>query len=151
MTGMMLPRRFAAVLLMMAGLIGPASAEPPKTHHVAFQVDVADAAVMNMTLNNIGNMYDYYRDRSEAVDIEVVAFGPGLAMLRDDISPVKQRLAAFHAAYPTLVFSACENSRRAASQAEGHEIALVPEAHPVPAGVVRLSELQEQGYTYLRP
>jgi uncharacterized protein len=34
---------------------------------------------------------------------------------------------------------------------EGHPIAIVPEARVVPAGVVRLTELQEQGWSYIRP
>jgi intracellular sulfur oxidation DsrE/DsrF family protein len=104
-----------------------------------------------MSLNNIRAIYSAYKDRHEPVDVELVAFGPGLAMLRDDISPVKQRLAEAHQSYPTLVFSACENSRQAAMKAEGKDIAIVPEARLVPAGVVRLSELQEQGFTYIRP
>ena len=35
--------------------------------------------------------------------------------------------------------------------AAGHEIALMDEARLVPSGVVRLIELQEQGYAYIRP
>ena len=141
-----------AGMFAVAGLLSPAAdAADAKTHRIAIQVDVADPAVMNMVLNNINAIYAYYRPRDETVDIELVAFGPGLLMLRDDTSPVKARIAAAHAAHPTLVFSACENSRRAVSAAEGKEVSIVPEARPVPAGVVRLSELQEQGYTYLRP
>ena len=34
---------------------------------------------------------------------------------------------------------------------EGKEITLIDEARMVPAGVVRLMELQEQGYSYVRP
>jgi hypothetical protein len=34
---------------------------------------------------------------------------------------------------------------------EGHPIVIVPEARVVPAGVVRLVELQEQGYVYIKP
>jgi hypothetical protein len=34
---------------------------------------------------------------------------------------------------------------------EGPTIALVPEATVVPSGVVRLMELQEQGFSYVRP
>ena len=34
---------------------------------------------------------------------------------------------------------------------EGHPIPIVPEAKVVTAGVVRLTELQEQGWTYIRP
>ena len=34
---------------------------------------------------------------------------------------------------------------------EGHPIAIVPEASVVPSGVVRLTELEESGWSYLRP
>ena len=34
---------------------------------------------------------------------------------------------------------------------EGHEITIIPQAHLVPAGVVRIMELEEQGYSYVRP
>jgi intracellular sulfur oxidation DsrE/DsrF family protein len=130
----------------------PAHAQTaPREHRVAFQVDDGDDDLMNQVLNNIGSMYSYYQGRGEKLTIELVAFGSGLKMLRDDISPVKPRLAAMHAQYPTLVFSACANSLRAASRSEGKEIKIVPEAGIVPSGVVRLSELQEQGWTYLRP
>ena len=140
-------------VLALAVSVGsqPRAADAPKSHHVAVQIDVADPAVMTLALNNIGAMYAYYQNAGEPVDIEIVAFGPGLAMLRDDISPVKDRLATFHTAHPGLVLSACENTRRSASRAEGKEVPIVSEAHSVPSGVVRLTELQEQGYSYLRP
>ena len=127
------------------------SVASPRAHHVAFQVDEAGADRMNQVLNNIDSMYAAYQEHDEPVEIELVAFGPGLAMLRDDASPVKPRLAAERAAHPALVLSACENTRRAMSRAEGKEIALVAEARPVPSGVVRLTQLQEAGWTYLRP
>ncbi len=36
-------------------------------------------------------------------------------------------------------------------KAAGHEITLLDEAEVVPSGVVRLIELQEEGYAYVRP
>ena len=123
----------------------------PKQHRVVFQVDGDKADVMNEALNNITNMYSYYESRGEPLSVELVAFGHGITMLREDISPVKPRLTAMHAKYPSLVFSACANSIHAASHSEGKDIPIVPEAGIVPSGVVRLSELQEQGWTYIRP
>jgi hypothetical protein len=34
---------------------------------------------------------------------------------------------------------------------EGHAVKIVSEARMVPAGVVRLTELQEEGWSYIRP
>ena len=49
---------------------------PPATHKVAIQVNQNDRAVMDLALNNAKNVIDYYRDKGEAVAIEIVTFGP---------------------------------------------------------------------------
>jgi hypothetical protein len=82
--------------------------------------------------------------------IELVAYGPGLNMLRADTSPVKDRLVSVKQSIPDVVFSACNNTLTAMEKAEGHPIAIVPQAGLVPAGVVRLIELQEAGYAYVK-
>jgi intracellular sulfur oxidation DsrE/DsrF family protein len=74
-------------------------------------------------------------------------------MLRADISPVKAGVAATRQKYPFVVFSACQHSRAGMAAAEHktvQEIPELPEASDVPAGVVRLAELQEQHFSYIR-
>jgi len=39
---------------------------------------------MNLALNNVSNVTEHYRELGQKVEIEVVAFGPGLYMVRDD-------------------------------------------------------------------
>ena len=125
----------------------PALVHPP--HHVVIQVSQNDPAVMNMALNNAENLTKYYRDKGEQIDIEVVAYGPGLHMLRSDTSPVKVRLGVL--AMDNMTFSACGNTLNGQAKQEGKEISLVPEARIVPAGIARIMELQEQHWTYVRP
>jgi len=67
---------------------------------VAVQVDVNDPAVMNLVLNNVSNVAQHYREVGEEVNIEVVAFGPGLHMSRDDTSPVKARIKSMAETMP---------------------------------------------------
>ncbi len=124
-----------------------------KVHHIAFQIDKNDKALMNLVLNNVANMMQYYQDHGETADIEVVAYGPGLMMLRDDKSPVKGRLATLKkVAFPSkLTFSACHNTMMGMEKKEGHPIKIVSEARVVPGGVVRLTQLQEEGWAYIRP
>jgi uncharacterized protein len=140
-----------ATLLSLA--FATSAAAETKPHRVAIQVDQNDPQVMNMALNNATNVIKYYRDKNEDVDIEIVAFGPGLHMLRADTSPVQDRVRRLKdEVFPgTVRFSACNNTRQGMETAEGHTIPLVPEATLVPAGVVRLMELQEQGWSYVRP
>jgi intracellular sulfur oxidation DsrE/DsrF family protein len=120
-------------------------------HRLAVQVDVNDPAVMNLALNNVSNVAQHYSEIGHQVEIEVVAFGPGLHMLRDDTSPVKARIKSMSETMPQLAFSACGNTRENMTRAEAKDIPLICEAKVVKAGVVRLMELQERGWSYLRP
>ena len=120
-------------------------------HRLAVQVDVNDPAVMNLALNNVSNAAQHYSELGQKVEIELVAFGPGLYMLRDDTSPVKARIKSMSEAMPNLTFSACGNTRENMTRAEAKDIPIISQAKVVNAGVVRLMELQERGWSYLRP
>jgi intracellular sulfur oxidation DsrE/DsrF family protein len=122
-----------------------------KTHYVAIHVNENDPATMNMALNNAENVNSYYTAQGDSVVIEMVAYGPGLNMLIPGKSPVEQRVSAMSLEMPNLTFAACENTHRKMSEKAGKEIALMEEANMVPSGVVRLIELQENGFSYIRP
>lgn len=142
----------AAVLALLCGAITPATAVfAAEAHRVAIHIDENDPNRMNMALNNAQNIDAYYKSKGEAVQIEIVAYGPGLHMLLNDSSPVKARVELMSLALDNLSFSACGNTHRRMSEKEGKDLALMPEATKVPSGVVRLMELQEQGWSYLRP
>jgi uncharacterized protein len=122
-----------------------------KVHRLVLQVNTNDPAMMNLALNNATNVEQYYKTRGEKVEIEVVTFGPGLHMLRDDTSPVKDRIKAIAEKMPSISFKACGNTQENMHKAENKEIPLVSQATLVKSGVVRVMELQEQGWTYVRP
>lgn len=134
-----------------AKMTTPIVAKQTEQHRLAVQVDVNDPAVMNLALNNVSNAFQHYKDLGQKVHIEVVTFGPGLHMLRDDTSPVKARIKSMSEAMPELVFLACGNTRENMTKAEAKEIPIISEAKVTKSGVVRLIELQEQGWSYLRP
>ena len=120
-------------------------------HRLVIHVDVNDPAVMNLALNNASNVAQYYSDLNQKVELEVVAYGPGLLMLRDDTSPVKGRIKAMSETTPGLTFSACGNTRENMTKNEGKDVPIISQAKITKSGVVRLMELQEQGWSYLRP
>jgi len=122
-----------------------------KAHRLILQVNTNDPAMMNLSLNNATNVSQYYKDLGEKVSIEVVTFGPGLHMLRDDTSPVKARIEVLALSSTEISFKACGNTRENMSKVEGKEIPLISEAKIVKSGVVRVMELQEQGWTYVKP
>jgi intracellular sulfur oxidation DsrE/DsrF family protein len=122
-----------------------------QAHRLILQVNSNEPAMMNLALNNASNVVQYYKDLGEKVSIEVVTFGPGLHMLRDDTSPVKARIETLALSSPEISFKACGNTRENMSKAEGKEISLISQANIVKSGVVRVMELQEHGWTYVKP
>src|SRR5471032_2175784 len=146
-------RHLATIALLSIAFASASPAADGKPHHVAIQVDQNDPQIMNMVLNNATNVIEYYRAKNEDVDLDIVAYGPGLHMLRTDTSPVKDRIKRLKdMVFPGKIqFSACNNTKQGMEKAEGHAISIVPDAIIVPSGVVRLMELQEQGWSYVRP
>ena len=144
----------AALIAVAAGLCALSTAHADNIkHRIVIQVDQNDPEVMNLALNNARNVIDAYRAKNEDVNVEVVAYGPGLNMLRDDTSPVKDRIKELaEVSFPSnITFSACNNTKQGMEKREGHPITIIPQAHLVPAGIVRIMELEEQGYSYVKP
>ena len=159
-------RTSAAVLIALLIAAPPSAAQvkkqpaaqilkPPavdkKLHRLVLQVNTNEPATMNLALNNATNVAQYYKDLGEKVAIEVVTYGPGLHMLRDDTSPVKARIKAIKESTPEISFKACGNTQENMHKVENKEIPIIPEATVVKSGVVRVMELQEQGWTYVKP
>jgi uncharacterized protein len=145
----------AIAAMAIAPLFGRRAAAAPdndrKQHKLAIHVDQNDPAVMRLALGNARNAHEAYASRGDDVAIEIVCYSQGLHMLRDDTSPVKDDIRATRTKVPQLAFSACSNTRRAMEKTEGKTITLIDEAVMVPAGVVRLVDLQEQGFAYVKP
>ena len=74
-------------------------------------------------------------------------------MLRADTSPVKDRIKQMASGNPAskIIFAACNNTKQGMEKREGHALTMIPQATIVPSGVVRIVQLQEQGWTYVRP
>ena len=144
-----------AAITLAAGLAGfaatpaaLAAGEKAMTHAV-LQVSDNDPVKWNLALNNAQNMQEALG--KDKVTIEIVAYGPGITMLRSDNSPVKDRIAETKTAIPGMTLSMCGNAKAGAEKREGHEIIPLPGVQVVPAGIVRIMELEEQDYSYVRP
>jgi intracellular sulfur oxidation DsrE/DsrF family protein len=146
-------RRLVSAILMSMTLASASFAADGKSHHLALHIDQNDPVVMNQTLNNATNVIEYFRGKNEDVDVDIVAYGPGLHMLRADTSPVQDRIRRLKdMVFPGKIqFSACNVTKQGMEKTEGHAISILPDATVVPSGVVHLMELQEQGWSYVRP
>ena len=110
---------------------------------VVIQVSDNDPAKWNLALNNANNIQTDLG--APNVDIEIVAYGPGIGMLKMD-SPVGGRIDEASAAGVKVL--ACENTMR------GQKLTRTDMLNGigyVPAGVVELMTRQQQGWAYIRP
>lgn len=149
----MLSRRTTLALIATLPLAFPASAlaDHKTAHHLALQVSDNSPEKMNAALNVAANVSRYYDARGEEIEVEIVAFNAGLHMLRADTSPVKERIAGFRKSMTNVGFKACRNTMDTMAKMEGKPVSLLPDIDIVEAGVTRLIELSEHGWTVVRP
>jgi len=148
-----MPRFLVSVLIIgFAMVVGaPHALAVDTVHRVVMHLDDNDPERMNLVLNNAANVSKYYQEQGEEVEIEIVAYGPGLHMLRADTSPVKERIMGFPDNFDTVTFRACGNTHSKMSAKAGKEVELLPQATMVPSGVIHLIQRQEEGWAYVRP
>jgi len=139
---------FLATLLFLGltfGAITNASAET-KHHKVVIQVSTNDEKTQKIAMNNAVNLQKLYG--MDNVEIEIVAYGPGLKMLTAK-SKYASRVQSL--AMQDIVFSACMNTMNKMKKKSGHLPKLAEGVGTVTAGVSRIIELQEEGFSYVRP
>ena len=123
---------------------------PAVTHKVAIQVSQNDKNLMDLALNNTKNVIDYYKAKGETVAVEIVTYRPACTCCARN-QPGEGPHRAMSLENPNIKFIACANTQANQSKAEGKPVTLISEAKVMPSGVVRLIELQKQGYAYIRP
>ena len=115
-------------------------------HKVVIQVSTDEVRTQNIAMNNAVNLQKALGQ--DNVAIEIVAYGPGLTMLTPK-SKASKRVPSL--ALQDITFSACGNTKAKMTKKSGKEVKLVEGVQVVPAGVLRIIELQAAGYAYVRP
>jgi uncharacterized protein len=141
----MKPTALFATLLLAAAVLSPIAAHAQKAERqrVVFQVSDNDPAKWNLALNNAQNVQaDLGKDN---VDIEIVAYGPGLNMLKAN-SKVAPRLA--QALDSSIGLMACENTMRKTKTTKADMYSGISY---VKAGVTHIMKRQQEGWAYVRP
>ena len=138
----------ALVCLGLSSQLWAAPAEKPFAEKkVVLQISDDDASKQTLVLNVASNLIKYYGP--DRVDVEVVAFGPGLRLLFADNSN-SGRIDNL-AENSGVRFSACMNTMKKVTQTLGYEPKLDANAGHVDAGVVRILELIGEGYVLIKP
>src|SRR5512139_2096274 len=129
--------------VMLGALALPATGLAADKGKLVVQVSDSNPATWNLALNNVKNVQkDLGKDN---VEVEIVAYGPGIGMLKAD-SEVASRVG--EAVDSGVKVVACENTMRGQKLSKDDMNAKIGY---VPAGVVEIMQLQQKGYAYLRP
>lgn len=116
-------------------------------HKIVFQISSANPVTQHLVLNNAVNIKKHWGDD---VDVVVVAYGPGLKLfIPNKKNKEAGRVASL--AESGISFDACHNTMLAIKKKTGHLPKLIKGVKIVPAGVARITELEEKGYSYIRP
>jgi intracellular sulfur oxidation DsrE/DsrF family protein len=139
--------------LMLAVVCSVARAQPAllpdkpfAEHRIALQLSDNDPKKQNLVISIANNLLKFYDP--DKVAIEVVAFGPGIDLLRADNANRKmvESLVA-----QGVRFDVCLNTVETIERETGQRPDIIPVATPVPVGVGQILSLTENGYTLVRP
>jgi len=134
--------KFVAFLIFF-GLSQHAFSED--THKLVIQISSNDILAQKTALSNIVNIQKHYG--MDNVEIELVAFGPGYRMLTPQ-SPLASRISSL--AMQDVTFTACMNTLITIKEQTGIMPKLIEGVTTTQAGIARIIELQEHGYSYVK-
>ncbi len=89
------------------------------------------------------------RDDNRFLRIEVVASGPGLGALREDVSPVASEIHALRSQFPNIKFVACGKTRQRIAKNENKTVPILPDAVLVASGPKQISLRRSQGWVFV--
>lgn len=164
-----LPRMFMAMLVLWAaGTLNTVAADQPvakpkdEVVRVVYHADFADPRRFSAMLANIHNMVSTYQSELKEYDVRIVFLSHGIRFVTQDKlagtpfaedAALKQRRADLLARLASLrdtegvKLELCDITRAAVNLPREK---LIPGVTLVPSGVVRIAELQRQGFAYLK-
>ena len=113
--------------------------------HVVLQISQPERQTLVMNVAN--NLLKHYGQ--DKISVEIVAFGPGLKILFANNEVSTPRIESLQAS--GVKFSACLNTVAAIKKKTGKEPKLNKHSIKVAAGVVRIMDLVDKGYTLIKP
>ena len=137
----------ATLLFAAIAQAAPENDKPFAEEKVVLQISDDDPFKQTLVLNVATNLINHYG--ADKVDIEIVAFGPGLRLLFAENANAGRIGTLMESS--GVRFSACENTVAAMTKQLGHAPAINPGATRVQAGIVRIMELTGQDYQLVKP
>lgn len=115
-------------------------------HRIALQISDSDPVKQGLIVSISYKLLEVYGP--DSVDVQVVAFGPGIDLLNAD-NPRRQQIDSLIA--QGVTFNICGYTLETIERKTGKRPEMNPKARLVPAGVPFLLSLAEKNYTIVRP
>ena len=126
---------------------GEESDKPFAEAHIVLQVGDGDSETQSRALSVANNLIKHYGG-PDFVDIEIVAYGPGISLLYRD-NPNRERVSSLLT--NAVRFVSCLNTLDTIERTTGDRPDVIPEAVPVQTGIARIVERAQQGFVVIRP
>ncbi|MBR1123574.1 hypothetical protein JQ628_18765 [Bradyrhizobium lablabi] len=144
------PRAAIAALLLMPSLAAaqqiPLQDKPFAEHKIVLQLSDNDPKKQGLVISVANNLMKYYDP--DKVAIEVVAFGPGIDLLKPD-NPNRKAVESIVA--QGVRVDICLNTVDTIERDTGKRPEFLSVATPVQVGVAQILHLTENGYTLVKP
>jgi len=115
-------------------------------HRIALQISDSDPVKQGLIVSISYKLLEVYGP--DSIDVQVVAFGPGIDLLNAD-NPRRQQIDSLIA--QGVTFNICGYTLETIERKTGERPEMNPKAKLVPAGVPFLLSLAEKNYTIVRP
>ena len=140
-SGIRTPSAHAAVA------VAPIAAEEAR---VILHLASANAAKMDQALDKAEEMLESYAHAGRPLRLELIVNGGGLALLRADISPTRERIDALRQRYANVAFLACRKTIEQLKLQKGIAAPLLPQVIVVPSALDQIVERLQSGWSYIR-
>lgn len=130
--------------------LSPSEAADDGTWRVLLHVTTADPYRLKTVLDEAEGLLEGRLPHGNRVEVEILANGRGLDLLRTRTSPYAERIQALQARYDNVAFRACQRAINRVQREQNITVKLLPAAKTVPTAVGEVIQRQRQGWAYVQ-
>lgn len=120
-----------------------------RSGNIIVHVSNSNPVRLKTALDETENLLSSYKRANRHVNVEIIANGSGLDLLRSDVSPYAKRIAMMKAKYPNLDLLACQQTIKKL-QKQGINVKLLPHTGSTHSAVEEIDKRLHQGWDYVR-
>ncbi len=123
-----------------------ASGEPQK---ILVHVSSPNPVRLKSALDETENLLDSYRRSGRKLQVEIVANGGGVDLLRTKVSPYARRIGAMQEKYPNLDFMACGQAIKKLRE-KGVDVQLLPHIGVASSALEQITLRLKENWAYIK-